>query len=155
MIHAHNMVHLDVKPENIYVTPDRDCPGKYVYKIGDFGLIAAADAGKYFEVRALSGYLTFSPCIYIYIYIYLCAYLPHVAIIRRVTVGTCHVSFSTTRSASQPRQTSSHSPSACMSWPRVGPSLCAGTNGSSCVTASSVPCQRDSRRASSSCSRPW
>jgi len=42
-IHSSNLVHLDIKPENIYVTPSGE------YKIGDFGLISLADARLFQE----------------------------------------------------------------------------------------------------------
>eukprot|EP01116_Phalansterium_solitarium_P019052 TRINITY_DN5218_c0_g1_i2.p1 TRINITY_DN5218_c0_g1~~TRINITY_DN5218_c0_g1_i2.p1 ORF type:complete len:682 (+),score=105.15 TRINITY_DN5218_c0_g1_i2:175-2220(+) len=42
-IHSKNLVHLDLKPENIFITSSSD------YKIGDFGLISLADAAKDFE----------------------------------------------------------------------------------------------------------
>ena len=42
-IHSKNLVHLDMKPENIYVTPTGS------YKIGDFGLISMADNNSFEE----------------------------------------------------------------------------------------------------------
>lgn len=42
-LHSSNLVHLDVKPENIYVTPAEQ------YKIGDFGMICTADEKSFEE----------------------------------------------------------------------------------------------------------
>ena len=44
-IHARNFVHLDIKPENIYVYES----DKRVYKIGDFGLMSNADTKRDIE----------------------------------------------------------------------------------------------------------
>jgi wee1-like protein kinase len=44
-IHARNFVHLDIKPENIYVSESE----KRIYKIGDFGLLSNADTRRDIE----------------------------------------------------------------------------------------------------------
>ena len=43
-IHRHNMVHLDIKPENIFIKNDQ-------YKLGDFGLVTASQGGDSGEVE--------------------------------------------------------------------------------------------------------
>jgi len=45
--HSLNLVHLDIKPENIYIASNG------LYKIGDFGLVCRADAREVSEVRFL------------------------------------------------------------------------------------------------------
>ena len=55
-IHRHNMVHLDIKPENIFLKNDQ-------YKLGDFGLVTKASASqdveegdsRYMSMELLSG----------------------------------------------------------------------------------------------------
>ena len=39
-LHAHNLVHLDIKPENIFISEDG------LYKLGDFGLVIDLSRGK-------------------------------------------------------------------------------------------------------------
>ena len=55
-IHRHNMVHLDIKPENIFIKNDQ-------YKLGDFGLVTKASSSqdveegdsRYMSMEVLSG----------------------------------------------------------------------------------------------------
>jgi wee1-like protein kinase len=55
-IHRHNMVHLDIKPENIFIKNDQ-------YKLGDFGLVTKASSNqeveegdsRYISMELLSG----------------------------------------------------------------------------------------------------
>jgi serine/threonine protein kinase len=55
-IHRHNMVHLDIKPENIFIKNDQ-------YKLGDFGLVTKASSSqdveegdsRYMSMELLSG----------------------------------------------------------------------------------------------------
>lgn len=55
-IHRHNMVHLDIKPENIFLKNDQ-------YKLGDFGLVTKVSGGqdveegdsRYMSMELLSG----------------------------------------------------------------------------------------------------
>jgi hypothetical protein len=52
-IHAHNLVHLDVKPDNMFIAAGGPPPvveaGASVYKLGDLGLINAASDKESFE----------------------------------------------------------------------------------------------------------
>jgi wee1-like protein kinase len=42
-MHAHNLAHLDIKPDNIYTTE------RGIFKLGDFGLVTSADAKEHVE----------------------------------------------------------------------------------------------------------
>jgi hypothetical protein len=52
-IHAHNLVHLDVKPDNMFIAAGGPAPvveaGASMYKLGDLGLINAASDKESFE----------------------------------------------------------------------------------------------------------
>ena len=45
-LHSLNLVHLDIKPDNIYIAAEG------VFKIGDFGLVSRADSREIVEVTA-------------------------------------------------------------------------------------------------------
>jgi wee1-like protein kinase len=51
-MHAHGLAHLDIKPDNVYTTE------RGIYKLGDFGLVAAADARGRVEEEGDRRYLS-------------------------------------------------------------------------------------------------
>ena len=51
-MHAHGLAHLDIKPDNVYTTE------RGIYKLGDFGLVAAADAQGRVEEEGDRRYLS-------------------------------------------------------------------------------------------------
>jgi wee1-like protein kinase len=46
-IHKHDMVHLDIKPQNIFVK--KDTPPLLIFKLGDFGLVSKISTSKEVE----------------------------------------------------------------------------------------------------------